>query len=265
MPWSPEEREAIVARYHAAADRISDLQFDLGGLAGEAKARAIAEVGALSDELYGLVTRYKAGLPHLAVSRCPFTNEPAIHSLDAHDLRGMWWRAERPARPLVEPHAGRTFVALTGAMRLASPVERTEFVAQPGPGVPFIKPSLLRRPEVKATLSSFAIGRHTGFVIVYFSSQPIALADRPTIWGTQVPDLDPNYRWDDYMPDDHRQWDFALAPWLHSGKLSWIAPGDPSLALRSGLSGCPYVDLEGPRRVQYVSVGKVMLSSLGER
>lgn len=44
-----------------------------------------------------------------------------------------------------------------------------------------------------------------------------------------------------------------MRPWLDSGKLLWIAPGDDHLELRSGSAGCPYLNLTGERRMQYVS------------
>ena len=62
------------------------------------------------------------------------------------------------------------------------------------------------------------------------------------------------------LAEDHSKdpWDFELAPWMESGKLLWIEPGDVSLALRRGLPS-PYVDLPGVREEQIIAGGRVSL------
>ena len=54
--------------------------------------------------------------------------------------------------------------------------------------------------------------------------------------------------------DEDKEYD--LRPWLESGRLRWIAPGDDSLELRTGADGCPYLDLPGERRRRYLQDGK---------
>lgn len=262
MSWTQSERDAIVNRYHEAVQQMGDAQFAVNTLTGESRQIVNQHIGMLSTEIYELVEAYKKGLPQQALSRCPITGRPMRHTFDACDLRGLWWRGENPARPRFELEAGSTFVALTGAVLLAKPVEYTMFVVRPGPGAPFVIPELLKRPSVRATLSCFAVGQHTAFAIAYFSTEPLPLDAKPTIWGTEVPDLNPNYRWDDYLSDDHRRYDFNIGPWIDQGKLAWTLPGDATLRLRSDSVGCPYLLVDGPRRIQYVSVGEVRESSL---
>jgi hypothetical protein len=257
MAWTADERKAIVNRYHEILAEMSDAQFSLGALEGKAKEAVIEQVGKLSDALYRLVTDYKEALPIIPLSRCPISGDVLKHSFDAVDLCGFWWRGDRPVRPQVEAQACPTFAALTGAVKLSEPVEYTQFVVHPGPGAPFVVPYVLKRPDVYATLSSINIGRHTGYIMAYFAREKLSIAERPTIWGTGVPDLDPNYRWDDYTPDDNRVWDFDLKPWIDSGKLSWIAPNDADLKLSKGSADCPYLNVKGSRKTQYISVGKV--------
>lgn len=262
MIWTHAERDAIVNRYHEITKQMGDAHFAVNTLAGEARQAVNDQIAVLADDLWKQVEAYSTGLPQLPLSRCPISGAEMRHSFDVYDLRGLWWRAEKPTRPRKEPEAGPTFVALTGAILLTKPVEYTKFVVRPGPGAPFVIPALLERPSVRATLSSFAIGRHTAFATVYYSTETLRLEAKPTIWGTEVPDLNPNYRWSDYSSDDHRRFDFHLAPWIDNGKLSWIAPGDSTLTLRNESVGCPYLAAEGPRRIQYASVGEVRESSL---
>lgn len=47
-----------------------------------------------------------------------------------------------------------------------------------------------------------------------------------------------------------------------SGQLLWIAPGDEAMELKTGVAGCPYVDLEGSRLPQLVQDGERWYSEL---
>jgi len=53
-------------------------------------------------------------------------------------------------------------------------------------------------------------------------------------------------------------WDFDLTPWIASGQLRWIAPGDPEGEVVGEASGelCPYIDLSGDRFPQVVAWGE---------
>jgi hypothetical protein len=53
---------------------------------------------------------------------------------------------------------------------------------------------------------------------------------------------------------------FDLGPWLRSGKLLWIAPGDTTLTLREGEAGCPLVGLTGSRHMAHIREGRVWRS-----
>jgi hypothetical protein len=78
-------------------------------------------------------------------------------------------------------------------------------------------------------------------------------------WGTR------DYRYQDehgevvvgVAPEDPDEYDFDLGRWISSGRLRWTAPGDPSLALRDSLDGCPYLSLSGRREILTIQEGTV--------
>jgi hypothetical protein len=223
-------------------------------------------VGARLDALVGAVEAdraryaelrqsYREQLPLRPVARCPFTGAAYSHSLDALGIDGPWWDSRAPNRPLELVGEG-TLVAFTGALAMASAIERAPFLAKPGPGVPFVVPRLLARDGVRAVLSSLPIGAHMGYVVTYFASPVPDDLEGFNDWGTDY------YQFDD---DETLAWhqgsaravdhDFDLAPYLASGRLQWIAPGDASMTLRQGVEHCPFVDLEGCRLPQLVQDG----------
>jgi hypothetical protein len=238
LPWRPHERRAILDRYFALLPQA------------EEDPEASLQLSALSQ-------KYVEGLPRLLLSRCPFTKFELRHSFDPYGLDGLWWNYHDPARPLRERIY--TCQAITGAVTLVQPVEVFPFLAKPGPGIPYVLPHLLQAPDVLAVLSTLACGRHTAYCVAYYAPDERDGLNWPNDWGA-------NERWAEggnspggwyEAPDFEESWDFNLRPWLDSGKLLWIAPGDDRLELRSGSAGCPYLNLTGERRMQYVSGGQV--------
>jgi hypothetical protein len=210
---------------------------------------------ALNQEMTRLVDRYREGLPVAAVSRCPHSGSLLNWAIDTMGLDGLWWNSDSPIRPIETPPA--TFFALCGAMQLASPVEPAPFIAEPGPGRPFVVPRLLEYRQIKAVLSTLPIGPHTGYVITYFADPMLYTEERLSDWGSN------HYQ---YTDESGTVWtnpgpvadarDFDLAPWITSGQLLWIRPGDASLTLRSDLETCPFLDLPGVTQEQFVQNGR---------
>lgn len=203
-----------------------------------------------------LVRRYAAGLPRVRLSRCPHTGEELVHSVDIFGLDGPWWQYEVPARPdeVLPP----SFYALTGAMKLDSVIEDTPHIVRPGPGIPFVVPWMLEHDQIAAVVSVQPVGRHVGYVIAYFSTDPHPLLRRFNTWGRS----DYGFAVDEYrawhVAPEGEQWvDYDLAPWIERGKLAWIRPGDTKLELRTEVKKCPFVGLEGPRGFASVRYGRV--------
>jgi hypothetical protein len=204
-----------------------------------------------------LTRRYRDLLPEVPVARCPRTGALVRWPIDNVGLDGWFWDADAPVRrrdPLPS-----TWRAMAGAMRLSGPVERASFLCTPGPDVPFVVTRIIESPGIQAVIAQVAVGRHTGWAISYFGPDPQGVP-LVNLWGTGT------Y----YVYDDEGTWlgwanavpkvedyDFDLEPWVSSGKVLWIEPGDDSATLREGVDGCPYLGLDGVRRLQYVQNGKV--------
>lgn len=236
LPWRPSVRRAMLDRYF--------------WLLGQ-------ETDAAWQERCEVARAYRAGLPKLVLSRCPYTQFELRHTFDPYGLDGLWWDAASPERPQAERLY--TCQCITGAMTLGQPAERFPFLAKPGPAVPYVIPALIRDPRVTAVVSSFPCGRHRAYCIAYFSARECDGLLWPNEWGA-------DFRWREGgaspggwsdATDLEELWDFQLTPYVEQNKLFWIAPDDPSAALRSGLAGCPYVNLPGERRAQRVSHGEV--------
>ncbi|MBL1075196.1 hypothetical protein JK358_12415 [Nocardia sp. 2] len=210
-------------------------------------------------QLYELQDAYRAQLPEVSVSRCPFTGVEVRWPLDDVDLDGWFWDWDKPARRLVNP-VPRTWLAMGGAVRLAEPVTAAPFMCKPGPDAPYVIPQLLEVPEVRAVVAEVPIGRHTGWATTYFAT--IRPTDIPleNTWGSQKYDVyDTGGQWRAWSEHRRllREYDFELRPWLESGKLLWIAPGDSGVTLREGVAECPYLDIDGERRRQRIHNGEI--------
>jgi hypothetical protein len=230
--------------------------------------RLLAEARALRDQdrtdeafdLYDQVDEISQGyrdlLPEVTVARCPDSDEPVRWPIDTTGLDTWFWNY-RAAVQHVPESPPRSWLAMTGAMRLVEPVEQPPFVVMPGPDVPFVVPRVLDSPGVRAVIAEVPVGRHTGWAITYFG--PVPEVKLVNLWGSD--DLlvyrDGEWTgWDRELPDAS-QYDFDLSGWLRSGKLLWLSPSDESATLRSGTDGCPFVDLPGRRLLTVVANGVV--------
>lgn len=202
-----------------------------------------------------LHTRYRDSLPTVTVSRCPITGQLARRAMDVVDFDGWYWKSPNPLRP--PAHRAGRWLAMSGATRLVEPVTAAPFDAMPGPDLPFVVPGMLARPDTYAVLSEVPIGRHTGWAVNYFGPRAYPLIHE---WGTDKNDLhDPIGYWCADVEYDrlNLESDFDLLPWLESGQLRWIAPGDTEFTLSSGAADCPYLGLEGEGCGQVIRDGGI--------
>lgn len=244
--FTADERSQMLAEYFDRLRRFKSLSRAYQEAEDRLEASIEPELDATTERLRQLTNWYRANVPTLELSRCPFTGAVWRHSIDSHGLDGLWWDYDKPARPLDEPLGGK-HLCFTGAMRLAEPVENTPFESRPGPEIPFVVPRLLDAPFTKAVLSQVPVGRHTGYLVVYYSTQIPPDVLRTADWGTEYanwPNAAGEWEASDFYDSEDTQ-DSNLVPWLQSGRLLWIAPGDDELRLREGVEGCPYVGLSG--------------------
>ncbi|BCB91191.1 hypothetical protein [Phytohabitans suffuscus] len=239
--------------------RERDLLLEEGErLRAEARARPAADAAALWRGFEKLTERYRELLPEVPVARCPFTDTPVWWPIDTAGLDGWFW--EYPGGARRDPR-GRppSWVAMTGAMRLAGPVERTPFAVAPGPGAPFVVPRILgAAPRVRGVIAQVAVGRHTGWAITYFG-RPAPGTRLVNLWGTDSYPVARDGLWTGRAREESgvERYDFDLEPWVGTGALLWTTPGDESATLRTGVDGCPYLGLTGPRRFALVERGQV--------
>ncbi len=212
-------------------------------------------------DLLELRDQYLATLPRVLLARCPFSGAEARHSLDTTGLDGLWWRYERPVRPAEEP-VPPTWLAMTGAVSLAQPVEATPFLVRPGPAVPGVLPRLLESDAVRAVVSEVPVGHHRGFAVTYFEERPSDVSPVNT-WGASAYRVleEGGRALEASLPALDDELDFELGSWIERGKLSWIAPGDETAELHDDLEGCPYLDLEGTRETQHLEGGSIWTAS----
>jgi hypothetical protein len=261
MNFSPESRRNILDEYFALYGKI--LQSSYAPSASRSTTHA-DELDVCQRRLSKLWKTYEAGLPNVTLSRCPFSGVSLTVPFDALGLDGLWWRYEGPIRGYPKPPP--TFMALTGAVQLKRPVENAPFLIVPGPGVPFVYPRLLNLETMKSVVYEVAIGQHKAFVVAYFAqSRPQGVA-MPNLWASNNYEFTrPNGSTGTYETfDTAADWDFQLRPWIASGKLLWIAPGDPDMALQSGLENCPYLNLTGEHREQRIYLGDVEVGRPGD-
>jgi hypothetical protein len=215
----------------------------------------------LWDRQDQLRNRYADLLPEVAVARSPDTGEVVSWAIDTVGLDGWFWSYRGPARRLPE-RVPRTWLTMTGALRLREPVEVTPFLIRPGPGVPFVVPRIIEAPGVRAVIAQLPIGRHTGWPTTYFGPKP-ENTKLVNLWASDTYQV---YRDGDWLGWDQTtpwaaDYDFDLEPWLRSEKLLWIRPGDQSMQLHTGVDGCPYVGLDGVRDIPFIENGEVRYAS----
>lgn len=231
------ERNEWLARYQSARQRLGRLT-DAGGDPDAVMAAA--------DEVGALERGYAAGLPRLALSRCPFDDRPLHRSFDPFGLDGLWWHKNAsPEEPAACPH----FCALGGAVGFnGHPPRGGAFPAHTGPEVPFVYPRLLNLPGMVAVISEVPMDPgYTAYPIAYFAPRRPPAQELTAGWRRTV------YSWVSQLGDsdfriENDAWDFELRPWLEQGKLRWCVPGpDGPLLSDAPAAACPYLDLPGKR------------------
>lgn len=254
-------REHLLEREAATRAALEEIAEFLRNAHGAYANRLQQHLRRHERDLLELRERYLTTLPRVLLARCPFSGAEAHHSLDTASLHGLWWRADRPVRPLEEA-VPPTWLAMTGALSLAQPTEATRFLVRPGPAVPGVLPRLLGHESVAAVVSEVLVGRHRGFALTYFEEQASGVPPVNT-WGASAYRVveDGGGVLEAKLPATDDEFDFELGPWIERGKLSWIAPGDETAELRSDINGCPYLDLDGTRETQYLEGGAVWTAS----
>jgi hypothetical protein len=244
-----KERDALLSRARGIKQQLYPTS---GARPAERAAKRLRET------YYQILAEYADRLPRTRLSTCPFTGEPFIHSFDPWGVDGPWWESDREMA-IEEPKAPETFRVLQGALGFhgRKPSEADDAV-MPGPEVPFVIPRLLGLPEMVAVVTSVQMtSGDTAYPITYFSPVPMLKAQLHREWRAA------EYWYEDEDGDsmwriDNDPWDFDLAPWIASGKLRWIVPGDDTWTVVDGRSGAgsPFLNVAGDRFPQSLCGGE---------
>lgn len=205
------------------------------------------------EAFYQAVAEYSDRLPRVPFGVCPFTGEPLVRAIDPHGVDGWWWHVDCIA-VVEEPRAPAAFRLLLGALALGKrePTEALDAV-KPGPEVPYVIPSLLALPGMRAVVGRIELP--TGDVawpVSYWSEEEIDPIDLHQPWLRDVhwfTDGNGSSAWT--IAND--VWDFDLAKWVRSGQLAWadLSVAPPVLADPAPL----LADLPGERRPQLLAGG----------
>lgn len=275
-PFTESERRAFLDEYFLDMAREEDLDHTLV-TAPPKGGKLQAELDDLHVKLSAARDDYRQGIPVLPLSRCPFTMQVVYHSIDPYGLDGLWWNNQVPIRPVeVLPS---TFFTLNGALKFGGPIEKTPFPVRPGPEVPYVVPEVLNAVGFKAVVSATTVGVHTAYPIFYFVEDWSAAMEPMNLWGANywsylnregtlmhneyggIPIEDDSYLEDlnaDPNSGDDSEYsiDFDLRKWVEKGKLLWITPGDGSFTLKTGVTNCPYLELNGSKTFSVIRAGE---------
>ncbi|MEO5989141.1 MAG: hypothetical protein ABIU54_13515 [Candidatus Eisenbacteria bacterium] len=251
-PLVKAERDALLARAASIERELYPPEDGPPEPVGAARVR-------LLDTYYQVLHEYGDRLPRIGISRCPLTMKPLHRSVDPFGLDGPWWHKSCIVE-IEEPAPPPTFQLLLGALDLRgrTPVEAQAEII-PGPQAPFAVARLLKLPGMCAVISQLTLEHgDIAHVIAYYSNEPLPQQKLHQHWLRQdlwFPNASGGTSWLT-MNDPH---DFALAPWIESAQVKWIAPGDNDLVVQTGTAGCPYLGLPGDPHPQMLSGGQRLL------
>ena len=251
-----ELRKQLVARHREIYEFLFEADFETQ--TDELIARKSREY----QKLAVITRKYCSMLPLLPVSRCPLCGEVQQIAIDNVNLDGPWWSMHEPARPEVSDKLCPHWLTQTGAVSVTGQPPFTPFSIKLGPAVPYVVRPILERPEVLAVLSSFRVGPHRAFLVMYFSQQPNFNVPLHKVWPTRIrpPGLGKaSSAAEDTITDYYEKssYDYDLEPWMMSKKLFWTAPDDTSCKLHNRSQGAPYLGLSGERRIQIMLDGEL--------
>jgi len=256
MFYDESERRKLLADYRVYRDMLvswEDEYLDDDNPSQE----TLKKYSEISKKLTDIASKYTKMTPVIPVSRCPYSGEVTYYSIDTFGIDGPWWDYTKPLRAV--NNTPETFHTLTGAMKLNGAPEKTQHQVRPGPERPYVIKEILEEEGVKAVISTVPVGKHTGYAVFYYKDDPNNSVEVSRLWGS--------YRWEKvdrfgklvFIEPNERDltYDFNLNTWVEGGKLLWLQPGDKEFTLRTGVSGCPYIGMDGDERFQIIIDGKV--------
>jgi len=253
--YDEAERRKILEIYYNALDELDNWYLD--NQEDEVSAEEMDKFDSVTRKMNEASSKYLRMTPKVPMSRCPFSGMVSYHSIDHYGIDGPWWNYTKPLRPVEDLPV--TFFAITGSMLLGGVPEKTGHQVRPGPEKPYIVKQILERPGFRAVISKIMVGNHVAYPVFYYSEDVEPVSEVTRNWGTYLwMRRDRNGRYGYLEPDERGlEYDFDLSKWVEQGKLLWILPGDTSMTLRNGVSGCPYLNIGGAEKFQIIIDGEV--------
>jgi len=254
--YDAAERGKILADYKVYKDMLLDWE-DKHLEEDNPSEETLKKYTEISKKITEITLKYLQMTPVIPVSRCPYSGEVTYYSIDNLGIDGPWWDYTKPLRAF--GNLPVTFHTLTGSLKLNGEPEKTQHQVRPGPEKPYLIKRLIETPGVKAVLSAIQIGKHTGNMIAYYKEDMNIPVEPARLWGQYLWEKVDRFGNRVYLePDDHDySYVFNLEDWVDEGKLLWIQPGDTEFTLRTGVNGCPYIDMDGNTRFQIIINGEV--------
>ncbi|MCJ7732677.1 hypothetical protein MUP51_10215 [Candidatus Bathyarchaeota archaeon] len=211
----------------------------------------------ISKKITEITQKYLKMTPVIPLSRCPYSGEVTYYSIDHFGIDGPWWDYTKPLRAL--SNLPVTFHTVTGSLKLNGKPERMQFQVRPGPERPYLIKQLIESPGVKAVISTAQIGKHTGCMVFYYKEDVNTSVEPARLWGQYLWESIDRWGKRIYLEPDERDFSyiFNLEDWVEEGKLLWIQPDDKEFTLRTGVNGCPYLNMVGDTRFQIIIDGEV--------
>lgn len=241
------ERKKFLETYWRVYSEWSDLEYRLA-IQSQRDRKLELSLKILDDRLHKLKNAYEDSLLPKAISRNPFTGEILSVRIDDGGIDGLWWDYDRPIRPF--EHGADNFLALTGALAIDGEIEEFPFKCKPGPDLPFVVKELIASSEVVAVVSQIQIGSHIGYPIAYFTKEDAVEQIGYNFWGNKYDCREGYVQFENPVMID--ECDFEIEKWIERGKLFWIAPSDRQMELKDTVVDCPYIDLEGDKRIKTI-------------
>lgn len=196
---------------------------------------------------------YWQRLPTYIVARCPLCHTPYTEKLDTHSIRGwdsdpnLWSAVNSDFHSRCHHFVSvQTFVNLNGHL----PTELKYYWSQYD--IPFLMPFFLPNDHPAfAVLHSLPIchieegqfvPRYIVYMMTYYAeSPPLIEVLRRQYWAAKF-----KSDTDAHVPRLELSGERDLPKWVERGRLLWLDPSSPDLALKSGpLEEFPYVDIKG--------------------
>ncbi len=244
-----ERREKLLDEFESLYEKAEHSRGMESRKLYEQAERRFEEAEKLLDLQKKVEREYFKRLPLIAMSCCPYDNEPLMRTFDPFGLDGPWWETHiMPGDPQPCAH----FCVLRGALNYSGrrPSAGIKKV-HPGPEVPYVIPRLLKIPGMIAVIGRLEMNNgYIAYPIAYFAKKRPPARDLAAEWrNTTGTYWYKNEKGEGEWREETDPWDFNLRPWIERGKVGWCPPDSGNTFISTEPpEKCPYLDLPGRKK-----------------